>query len=423
MSRLRGYVLSAAALLLATPATALAGAGEGVGYRLTGQPGSNLQGGFIRLSASPGSTVTASFIASNTTKNAVSVSFFGADGETTQATGAVFGSSNPTKVGNWITPSRRTATLAPNSELPIDVTVRVSPSAGPGDHVGAVIMQQNEGSSTATVKQVVRYAIPLLMDIGGGPGPAIQLGEARLGRIPGTEIATVVLPMRNTGNRICRPIVAANVAGSATAPQTVQRQLDEILPGDKIDYPLRLTDTMPGGTYLVRADVAGCGPPVSTSSSATLESKDSGAGTPPGNGGDGNKNTTGSGDIEPVPLQRGGDRDSGKGGGNGGKSSKDDGAVDGTDDDGTDDDEKAAAPVAPKGGDDGKGGWFKRAGQAIADKAPEVLERGAVPIGASALIGLLFFLQNALDRRDPKLAGAPRERDKALRFDPNPLHS
>jgi hypothetical protein len=78
------------------------------------------------------------------------------------------------------------------------------------------------------VKQVVRYAVPILVDISGGPGAAIQLGEARLDRIPGTEIATVLLPMRNTGNRICRPIVAANVAGSGTAPQTVQRQLDVV---------------------------------------------------------------------------------------------------------------------------------------------------------------------------------------------------
>lgn len=422
MNRRRGFLLSAAALVLSTPSAALAGAGEGVGYRLTGQPGSTMTSGFIRLPATAGSTVTASFVASNTTKNTVSVSFYGADGDTTLATGAVYGNNSPVDVGNWITPSRRTATLPPNSELPIDVTVRVSPSAGPGDHAGAVIMEQNEGSSTATVKQVVRYAVPLLVDIAGGPGAAMQLGEARLGRIPGTEIATVVLPMRNTGNRICRPIVAANVAGTGTAPQTVQRQLNEILPGDQINYPLRLTDVMPAGTYLVRADVAGCGPPVSTSTSATLESPSSGAGSAPNPGAakGGKENGSASGDITPVPLKSG--RSKGGKGDDGSNRSTSDGSDRPADTDTGDDDKAAAVPTAPKG-PKGDGSWLKRAGDAIVEAAPKVLERGAVPLGASALIGLLFFLQNALDRRDPKLAGAPRERDKALRFDPNPLHS
>ncbi|MBJ7470816.1 MAG: hypothetical protein JHD16_05915 [Solirubrobacteraceae bacterium] len=425
MRRPHLLLLGVTALLLAgTPSVALAGAGEGVGYRLTGQPGSTLTRGFIRLPASPGSTVTASFIASNSTKKAVNVVFYGADGNTTRATGAVFGNAKPSDAGTWISPSRGTATLPAGSELEINVAVRVPGGTGVGDHVGAVIMEQLEGTSSANVKQVVRYAIPILVDIAGGPGAQLRLGEARLGRISGTDIATVFLPMRNTGTRICRPVVSASVGASGAAPMTVQRQLDEILPGDEISYPLRMADSMNPGTYLVRADVTGCGQPVSTSASSTLENSDEATQSPQGGGA---KNTGGDGgdsDITPVPLRR---ATGGGGGGddNGGASNRRDSSPAG-DTDSTSAGDGAVVPVAPvkpPGGSSSGKSWLSKAGDAIAENAPKVLERASIPLGASALVGLLFFFQNALDRRDPKLAGAPRERDAALRFDPNPLQS
>lgn len=424
MNARRLLVLGAAAFgALAIPSAALAGAGEGVGYRLTGEPGSTLSGGFIQLPASPGATVTAKFIASNTTSRPVNVTFYGADGATTRATGAVFGSSNATDAGTWITPSRASATLQSGTELPITVSVRVPGGASVGDHVGAVIMEQQENASTATVKQVVRYAIPLLIDIAGGPGPQIELGSARLTHIPGTDIAAVMLPMRNTGSRLCRPVVVARVAGDNGAPVTVERQLDEILPGDKISYPLRMDGAMSPGNYLVRADVTGCGLSVGTSTSATLDGTDqdnppdaSGSGGAGSGGGSG-----GSNDITPVPLKR-------SGGGNNDDGGKDRSRAQGQADDPANpdgsggDDQAAVTPVVPPKGPKGRS-WLRRAGDTIADKAPKVLEKASIPLGASALIGLLFFFQNALDRRDPKLAGAPRDRDAALRFDPNPLHS
>lgn len=429
MRALRPLLLSAAALaLLAIPSAALAGAGQGVGYRLTGEPGSVLSGGFIHLPASAGETVSGRFMASNTTGKPVNVTFYGADGSTTLATGAVFGGTNPIDVGNWITPSRRSATLASGAEVPIDFTVRVPSNASVGDHVGAVIMEQQENASTATVKQVVRYAIPLLVDIAGGAGAQLELGVAKLDRIPGTDIATVVLPMYNSGSRICRPVVTANVAGRATQPMTLKRQLDEILPGDRINYPLRVADAMAPGTYLVRADVRGCGVTVNTSSSATLESSD-GNGVPDpidsGSGGKGN----GSSNIIPVPLKRtdGVDGDGGGGGNGGNDGGKSGRTTSGQTTDpagsGTSDDNAAGAiPAKPPSGPDGRS-WLRKAGDAVAKNAPQTLKRASIPLGASALVGLLFFFQNALDRRDPKLAGAPRDRDTALRFDPNPLHS
>ncbi len=426
MKTRRLLLLGAAALgLAATPSAAFAGAGEGVGYRLTNEPGSTLSGGFIQLPASPGATVTARFIASNTTRQAVNVVFYGADGQTTRATGAVFGSSSPTAAGSWLTPSRTSATLPSNSELPITVSVRVPAGTSVGDHVAAVIMEQQENASTATVKQVVRYAIPLLIDIAGGAGPQIELGSARLTHIPGTDVPAAILPMRNTGSRVCRPVVVARVAGDNGAPVTIERQLAEILPGDKISYPLRMSTGMSPGNYLVRADVTGCGLSVGTSTSATLESSDqqsapdaSGAGGAGADGSSGGSNT-----ITPVPLKR-----TGTGSGGGDDGGKDRTRAQGQADDpggsgsSTGEDQEAATPVVPPKGPKGRS-WLRRAGDTIAEQAPKVLEKASIPLGAAALIGLLFFFQNALDRRDPKLAGAPRERDAALGFDPNPLHS
>lgn len=423
--RLGHRLLLGLAFLLSAlvPSAAHAGAGEGVGYRLTGEAGSNLTAGFIRLPATPGSTVTARFVAVNSTKKPAVVSFYGADGNTTLATGVVYGGKTTRDVGGWMTPSRSTATLAAGSELPVEVLIRVPSGASVGDHVGGIVMEQRDGASTATITQVVRYAIPVLVDIEGGSGPQLALGGAKMSRIRGTTIATVILPLSNTGSRICRPDVLAQVDGKDGSSITVQRRLDEVLPGDQIAYPLRIASDLGPGRYVVRVEVTGCGTPVSSTSTSTLESQDvsaSGATVPkPAS----SPSVSESVAIPPVPLKRvkkkkaSAAKSSSSTNSSGvGTSRADGGTTDGAG-------SKAVTPLAKPRAKSGAKGWLQRASSAVADNAPKVLERASLPLGATALVGLLFFFQNALDRRDPKLVGAPRERERDLRFDPNPLQS
>jgi hypothetical protein len=414
---LHAAALAAAAALLAVPSLAFAGAGEGVGYRLEGGPGSTLEQGFIRLPAAPGSTVSARFIASNTTSKPVNVTFFGADGATTRATGVVFGSSNASEVGQWIAPSRSSATLPAGSEVPIDVAVSVPPGASGGDHVGAVIMAQQDGASTKTVTQVVRYAIPLLIDVAGGSGAQVTLGTSRMGRIG--DVVTVVMPLRNGGSRICRPVVSARVSQNGGTPVTVEQQLDEILPGDQINYPLRLPAAMPAGQYLVRADVTGCGAAQVASTTATLgdDSATTSTATEPNSAAQSNDSDA----ITPVPLKS---NPAGAPTGSGhskGKSTSQPTISSAAPSTATPAPSKAA-PTSKPASKPAHRSWISRAADTVAANAPGILKRGTLPLGAGGLVGLLLFFQHALDRRDPKLVGAPRDRERDLTFDPNPLH-
>lgn len=63
-----------------------------------------------------------------------------------------------------------------------------------------------------------------------------------------------------------------------------------------------------------------------------------------------------------------------------------------------------------------------RAVEALRDVAGETIRQPQIPIALLLVVGLFLLVQNRIDRRDPKLAGAPLEAEPELVFTPRPGH-
>lgn len=99
-------------------------------------------------------------------------------------------------------------------------------------------------------------------------------------------------------------------------------------------------------------------------------------------------------------------------------------------------DENSAGVAVPPGGTGGSGGsagttspakpssgaadrgWLEQAIDAVQENAPAVIKRAGIPLLLLLMVGLVFFVQEAIDRRDPKLALAPLHREPHLPFTP-----
>lgn len=62
----------------------------------------------------------------------------------------------------------------------------------------------------------------------------------------------MTLTIGNRGRSLCKPLLQTWIRGSNGGTLYVKRQLDTILPGDKIDYPMVLPRRLRPGTYEVR---------------------------------------------------------------------------------------------------------------------------------------------------------------------------
>lgn len=408
------------------PASAESG---GVGFRVDGSPQSTMTAGFIKLAVVSGGSSQAYFYATNTSSRTAKITLFPADGITGVTTGIVYGdiADTPRRAGAWITPDTGSFTLEPRTERRVNFTVSVPPGTPTGDHIGGVVMQQVNPASNGQVKQIVRNVIPVHVEVPGGNGNDIEIRDATISNLPGTNLPAVDVGLRNAGKLMCRPTLAVTLKGPSENNVRVSRQLDVLLPGDRINFPLPWPTPLASGSYLVRINVTGCGTPQAGSFTA-LTPDDPNATPPPG--GSRTPKPVVVTDAQPsLPAYTPGSRlTGGRDGGGAGSSNGDGGAGDG---DGSDGDGAGAAPpkkpppaglgTIGNGKDLAGGSLLGRAAQAALEAGPDVAKRASILLLLLAAIGFLFFIQEAFDRRDPKLALAPVQRDPDLPFDSDPL--
>lgn len=406
----------------------------GVGFRVDGDPGSQLVDGFIPLTGSPGQTLQGHFFITNTQGVSAPLTIYPSDGLTGVTTGVVYSDlGDPLdSAGNWVTPDRSVATVGAREEQLVNFTVTVPAGASAGDHVGGVVFEQRRPGSTATgaISQVVRGVVPIMIEVPGAAGPQINVKSAAITTLPGSPLLAVTVTLRNTGLKLCRPQLSVTIGGNNGGTQT--RQLDTILPGDQAPYPMPWPTKLASGSYLVHVVAGGCGAtdtldvtlstprsqeentPNKTSSSSPKVVTDAIPGTQTFTPGNGKKTSKGSGkkhkklSVAGVAgaATIGGLDASGGGGGNGGASAG------------------GAKGAASGNGAGAKKGLLPRlsdAVSAVAKHVPAIAERATIPLSFLLLVGLLFFAQEAFDRRDPKLALAPLHREQDLPFDPDPL--
>lgn len=270
--------LTTVALLLAVASTASGASaplGNGFNVRPDAGAGEERAPSYFTLRAEPGAVLDRRVLVSNGSDKVQRYRLDPVDGLTGTTSGTVYANRDDRNdaTAEWLTPSVRQVTLAPGESRRIPFRVRVPQDARPGDHVGGLAFQdsvETTAKSNLSVTQVVRIVVGVRIIVpGGSPGP-VTIGTAQIQALPGTSVASVELPLANTGERLCRPDLRVVLTSEDGKEEVVTRTLDTLLPRAKIAYPLPWPRKLEAGTYGVRANVTGCGTPEQYRGTATL---------------------------------------------------------------------------------------------------------------------------------------------------------
>lgn len=240
---------------------------------------------YFKLLVRAGHRFTGSVIAENTKRTPVELRVYAVDGLTGVTSGAVYGNlADPLhKTGRWLTPTVSHVTLAPRSESRVSFTIAVPRSASPGDHLAGIAVEDAHPRRTHgqfAITQVLRAVVGVEIRVPGPAAAAAKLTSVALKPLPGTHVASVVIGLVNSGRLLCQPRLSVALQGDGRA-RDVTRQLDTLLPGDAIPYPLAWPASLVAGEYRVSSRVTGCGPAVSLSTVVHASGRLTGASATP----------------------------------------------------------------------------------------------------------------------------------------------
>lgn len=278
-------VACAAALAVAGAGDASAAAApafsDGFGVRPIKRHGDAIAPSYFDLTAKPGDRITQSVVMWNASKQPMRLLVDGVDGVTGTTSGAVYANRDDARdeTSRWIRPSERRVTLEPGARRRMTFLVRVADDARPGEHLGGLAFQNaHEVTSGAkfSVRQVLRVVLGVQVTVAGGTPAQAELGAVELKALTGTQVPAAVVHLRNAGQLRCKPVVRVALSG-AGQQRSVRQQLDTILPGDEIAFPLPLRGRLPAGRYATTTSVDRCGAHRESAAALTLATTLSGS--------------------------------------------------------------------------------------------------------------------------------------------------
>lgn len=216
---------------------------------------------FFKQQVAPGAEFSDAVVVSNSSDVPLTVFVSSVDGVTSPTSGAVYANrTDPvTETGAWVQPAVSTLTIAPRTETQLPFTVRVPADAVVGDHLAGLAFEDSTpktSGGTFAVTQVVRAVVGVDVRVAGDGVFQPVAGTPRLEQLAGTDNAAVLIPLDNTGALLGKPVVGVTLT-RGTYSRHIERQLDTILPSDRIDYPFMWPDDLPAGDYRITVDVAG----------------------------------------------------------------------------------------------------------------------------------------------------------------------
>jgi hypothetical protein len=208
---------------------------------------------YFRRTVRPAASFSDDVVVSNGGSTPVTLLVYPVDGLTGQTSGSVYANRDTPRrrAGAWVRVDVDRITVQPGTETRVAFTARVPAGAAPGDHLAGIAFEDTDvGTSTGRfqVRQVLREVVGVLIRV---PGPAqarLQLGRIALRTLPGTTLGSVVVEIGNKGRLLCKPRLSVALT-TRKLREKVTRQLDTILPGDTIAYPLVLRHGLKPATY------------------------------------------------------------------------------------------------------------------------------------------------------------------------------
>lgn len=230
---------------------------------------------FFELKLKPGEVFNGQILVSNASEDFVRLKVDSVDGLTGQTSGTVYANRTDPRAetSRWIRPKKRALRLDGGGSRTLRFRLRVPDDARPGDHVGAVAFQRilnpkKEGNFS--VRQVLRVAVAIQIRVEGPAEPRLEIGKLSLKALGGTQIPSLGIELKNTGQLLCRPALTVDLVQGDTALGQVSKQLDTILAGDTIDFPLPWPRPLEAGTYRATVATTGCGAPARTTAEVEL---------------------------------------------------------------------------------------------------------------------------------------------------------
>jgi hypothetical protein len=262
--RRRAGALYGALALLGATAVPVAQAAAGTssfsirpGHYNAGDPASRA---YFKRTVAPRASFTDDVVVSNGGSTPVTLLVYPVDGLTGQTSGSVYANRDAPRreTGAWLRIAADRITVEPGTETTVGFTARVPAGASPGDHLAGIAFEDtNVATSTGRfqVRQVLREVIGVLIRVPGPAQPRLQLGRLSLSTLAGTRLGSVVVRIGNVGRLLCKPELSVDLA-APKLHEKIGRQLDTILPGDTIAYPLVLRHGLDRATYALHARAA-----------------------------------------------------------------------------------------------------------------------------------------------------------------------
>lgn len=242
---------------------------------------------YFREHVRPGQTVTDQVLVTNGGAGTIQLRVYPVDGLTGVTSGAVFSGSGQVlrKAGRWVTTGVRLVTLTPSSQRLVGFVVQVPENAVPGDHLAGLAFEnayRPRSGGQFSITQIIRVVVGIEIEVPGPASPQVRLSGVSLQPLSGTQIPAVIVRLGDTGRKLCHPGLTVSVAGTSGGPRVVHRQLDTILPGDTIPFPLLWPRPLHAGSYTIAARATNCGPPAYLRGVARLDTTLRGTSSAPG---------------------------------------------------------------------------------------------------------------------------------------------
>jgi Bacterial protein of unknown function (DUF916) len=230
---------------------------------------------YFELKMAPGESFDGEILVTNAAEDFVRLRVDSVDGLTGQTSGTVYANRTDPReeTSRWIRPKKEALRLDSQSSRTLRFHLEVPDDARPGDHVGAVAFQRilnPEKKGEFAVRQVLRVAVAVQIRVEGPAEAALEVGKLSLKALGGTQIPSVGVELKNTGQLLCRPALTVQLRKDGTDLGRVSKQLDTILASDTIDFPLPWPKPLDAGTYEATAATTGCGKPSQVTASVEL---------------------------------------------------------------------------------------------------------------------------------------------------------
>jgi hypothetical protein len=209
---------------------------------------------YFVLDTTAGTTIADRVRVTNVGKAAGTLKLFAVDATTGKTSGTVYKNRSARRlgVGGWVKLSRKTLTLAPGQSRVVSFSIVVPSNATPGDHVGGIVAEnkaltqrKHGGAIRIKIKHLTVDAV--VVRVAGPTEAALTVGAAT--ETGGHGFQYLNIAVANTGNVMIKPTGTLLVESGGKTVLEKSLQLDTLIPGTHIEYPVSLPTALKPGTY------------------------------------------------------------------------------------------------------------------------------------------------------------------------------